>query len=1001
MAADIQILLDSETQFGHYTNGCMNLYRYYSHNDDPYIFGIYEPLPEMVVLSQFFNLYDQNWENSNNIHYHTEVDGIRKIEVNGSLIKISGDDQPGILTLGYCMKLLQAPLQYAITDEMRLCMKQQIANGLEKYFGSQLIYCFLLGTGFFGTKGVRIYFDQKSLDLLKHIYVPPGNELSFTLNYRHILSHFIKEENMKIYTYWNTLCTRLEKEFDNTPGIRIEIPNDVNTTPEYNSLAEPVNSNIRNIKIIVNGDNPDHILTGFIKLYQYFICFNNKLDERNKYLEFYAYEFTHPAYIQKYRVLLQSVLDVADHVECMFQYHIGQGFIGQAVRYVALSQTSYVLKLPGAADTRVESPQMIHIRDAHHACPTVFETALMSAFHTSDKRCFFTTGPYYQTPWHDVYTSHGDRIVPDYDSVDYDALGNPRGDSTRSIWAGIQSFKKLPGDMCVFGSVSTFRQTLGVMFHHHQLTYEQQCELYGIKYSETYKEDGKPDKPGEFYLFSYGIDERLFVNCFYPQIWVEFRDDGIIETIRPLTSDELAFAAWGRRKTPAEPFPEKPDDMPNTMYDVFDTVYNKKFVYIIDLDYRAWTLKVLSKNSFSMASISAVARGAAIHLFHEYKSYLEYHKSCPKTPYDLIKHVEHLRQYEYPLVEHVFASIYHNGNTLFRSYNQQILARTTQVYYNNIFKFPSIKNIKDVFTYINTIPIKVRNRIRSTHKNIYINDVYSFIKNSSTGVSYPCTGSVLDGREGRSPGHPKYGKCMTQPYDYPGVEAGPPGYKFRGVAINPPLDTAFWPLPYSQGKMSGGRRTRRRRKQHGGGGVMEQIKQFLDVLAFKDAVSADTIQKTKPIAYDILKQCIRDESMFDVLKKTASEIYPYVLPDEASMHLYYDPPLNSYCQMHISDFLSKFQTYMKEYDNSYGAVAYYDIYFNLPGKPNLVHYSSVFASPIAHIKTAPIFKKITQTPTPRRVQKTRNKTSVKLQTKTRKYNVQNRLLENSQQLVEV
>jgi hypothetical protein len=995
-AADsIQILHDPESQFGHYTNGCMNLYRYYSRSDDPTFFGIYEPLPEMTILSQFFNLYDQNWESHNNVYYKTEVEGLRRIELGESGIRISGDDQPGFLTLGYCLKLLQAPLRNVTTADIRLRMKQLIAYGLEKYFGSQLIYCFLVGTGLFGNKGVRIYFDKYSLDLLNDIYVPPGEELSFTLQYRHVLSHFIRDENLKIYRYWNDLCTLLATDFKNTPGIRIEISDDINTSPECDHVGGGINHTIHTIKIIFNGGyNPDNIRKRLLHLYQYFMCFNNKLHERNKYLEFYAYEFIHPAYIQKYNVLLQSMVPGVGPSVCEFRYHIGQGFIGQAVRYVALSQTSYVLNVPGTVERRIESPQMIHIRDAHHASPTVFETALMAAFRTSEKRCFFTTGPRYENQWHYQYTFAGERIAPDHKSADYDIYGQPRGDYTRSIWAGIQSFQKLPGDSCVFGNVSTFRQTIGIIFHHHQLIYELQCELYGIKFFEAWKEKDKPDKPSNVYLFSYGIDERLFVNCFYPQLWFDIQDDGMITNIRALTPDEYAFAAWGRRKTPAEPFPEKPDSMPNIMYDVFDTVYNKKFVYLIDLDTRAIILNTLANNSFDTKALPLVLESGGTDIFYEYKSYLEYHKSCPKTPYDLIKHIEQLRQYEYPLFEHGSTSIYHNGTSLFRSYIQQMYTDRIEVYYNNIFNQPNLKQIKDIFTFLQDHKESKHHKIRAKRKKIFMNDVYSFIKNSSAGIVNPCTGSVLDGREGRMPGHPNYGKCMTQPYDYPGVDTGPPGYKFRGLLQNPPLDTAFWPLPYSQGKMSGGGRSRRRRKQHGGS-PMEQIKEFLAVLAYKDAVSADTILKTKPVAYELLKQCIRDESMFDVLKKTAAELYPYEIPDEASMHLYYEPPTNSYSQRHILEFLSKFQTYMKDYDNSYGAVAYYDIHFNLPGKPELVHHSSLPTASFKMTKTPLIFKKLTLQPS-----KT-NLTNTKRLHKTRKRNVQNRPLENSQHYVEV
>lgn len=1010
-------------QFGHYTNGVVRLYRFYSQNGAN-LFGINNPTRKIVVLAQFFSLYDRNWDIAENniydpmINYTTDYLGKATfhptgVNPNGFTDRWGQNFRP-TFEIGYQTHLLKKEFKHCLSELDIRTLKQSIASGLEKYFGSQLIHCFLIGTGLFGDDlAIRVYWDEFSLMLLKTMDGP----LKFTLTFRSILMFFIREENNKIMEKWNELIEVLTREFPaDSHGININFVERVNIVSEMNEKGLPIHPNVKDIEITFNNTAAagqkieDARLAAFVKLYQLFTCYvPERLDNRNKYMEFYSYQFTHEDYLTNYKANIQSRQHGKPNVLSSFYYTNNQGYIGQAFRYIALSQTNYRLTLPGVAEYDITSPEIIHIRDAHHGCPTVFERALMDTFENSGKRYFFTTGFDYQRAWHTIYVprlwnvygfdiNENVEVTPsdpeERDSAtqyiaytfEESTLGNGKqSNKSRSCWAGLQSFRKLPHDQCAFGNQDIFRKTMGIIFHHHEIPPRVRNILYGIMTNPT---DFKNRYLSNLHYFSYGIDERLLANCFYPILHLTFNDRGQYESCRKLTATELGWAQTYRTNNTR---------IAACNLDVLNEIFTNMFYYVYDLDYRAIGMNHLLENNKKRIEGATVTnmyettdvttlihpninknRNIIYKLLYEIYAYVITHKSFPKTQYDLIKNTEAFRNKTVnaalaPI--HKLPSIYRGGNTIFRSYNQQWWTiDNLEVKYNQIFKTPSVLMINNLIQFITNLRrtnLAVYNSINSDTYANYINNYKTINKDSS------CTGTLADYIERRRD------TCMSQPLNYiyepyarPGKSPGWPGYKYRGKSRIPSegIPTAM---------VGGARRNSKKLKrlyQMGGenasapnnsskhlnfkvnisklksnfatypktpsekttsetsNNMTSSTKVLLNLLAYKNVLTTEEIIRDKPIAVKVLASCVANPSNIDKIMEVARSIFPY----EESSHddLYYDPPVNATICHNISSFLEQFKVYISEYDQSSAGINYFDIYFNLDTKPSVVHFST-------------------------------------------------------------
>lgn len=984
-------------QFGHYTNRVLRLYRYYSASNDEHAdtFSIENPETQMTVLALFFSLYDYAWD-VNYDRVYALNQGIKTIIQEGHNIKFNDAGTPN-LNIGYLLRLLHADVRDATTDAIKRQIRQNIANDLSRYFGSQLLYLFLIGTGQFGLdRGVRIYFDQRSLDLLRNVH----GDLTFTLNYKSILSHYIRDENERVWNKWNMLCRELENTFVRGIGIRIRILEEPNTLPEKDYRNIALNPTIKNIEITFTGTSKQR-LAAIVKLYQVFIMYD-ELDidlSSNSKLEFYTYQFEHPAYLQTYEVRLNRVSGMGDAIiRCSLTYHVHQGFICQAFRYIALSQTNYRLRLPrpgGAAlEYDIRRPTHIHIRDSHHGCPTKFENALMQSVFAPapaadggvlapSPRYFFTTGPEYKRAWHTIWTQYGagtPYVKFDQVDIDQDAYGTPQGNSTRSVWAGLQSFYKAPGDEPIL-DIPSFQQTMGLIFHHHEMTLHQRTLFYGINQHEGHN---------NFYFLCYGIDERLLARFFYPNVLASFNAANTFTGETHLTAAQHVLIRDNMRTT---------RNVIAGSLESLSRVIRNSYVYVIDvLGYNMYTKNMNNvlfgrQNIYTndldtvLAHINANTppyhqndvRHRVLRALLDLFAYIIMNKSFPKTQYEIIKGIELFRNSNYPSIGfvHNYLSMYNYGDILFRSINPG------ELNYNKILAEPTNTQIQALINYFKQSAAGVINpNIRQLEAYFtpqfgnYVHDIKTFIKMNDANR---CDGTLMDGVHGKNRGHAKYGKCATQPYNFVGAPRNP--YQYRGLADLPPH-------PYPTAMIGGGRKHskklkqyKRRRTMRGGGsnnnsknvpfsnvnGVVSKnivsntnisktmnadIETFLHLLSLKDALSKEEIASQRPAGIRVLAACIKDRSMFDTLLQYADKLYPYKQP--AFDSLYDEIPTNMYTHMRIQQFISSFKEYIASFNNSDSAVEYFDIHFDLEGKPALIHISSVIdRAPLPYIPLRP------------------------------------------------
>ncbi len=986
-------------QFGHYTNRVVRLYRYYSKNGED-VYGINTPFQKIVTLSQFLALYDQNWDVQNQNIYNPIINNGNPVHltVNGNAVRFNLDPAPN-LQIGYCMHLLNSNIQNILTHELKTRLVSNATSGLEKYFGSQLIHCFLIGTGIFGDDlGMRVYWDDYSLNILTNIHT--DIPFRFTLTFRSILMFFIRQENIEIVNYWNRLVELLLREFPvGTAGIEVTAVDDINSSSEIDETGLPIHPTIRNIIISFNNyvshgsTLANSRLAAFIKLYQLFTCHRSpeQLALKNKYFEFYTYQFINRSYVTRHGFQIP----VAGHAPVIssFWFSNHQGFIGQAFRYIALSQRNYRLIIPDGGAYDINSPTIIHIRDSHHACPTVFERALMDTFENSGKRYFFTSGTVYAQPWHHMYVPNDFERFTDDDihangPNDHLTVYNPQifdrsrlangteVNRSRSCWAGLQSFRKLVGDECAFGNHNIFRKTMGIIFHHHELPIRVKNILYGINNTRVAFPAGYNSN---LILFCYGIDERLLANCFFPILHLEFNEDGRFINCRKFTPQELDWAQRYRSNNTR---------IPECNIDVLNDIFSNMLFYIIDLDIRAIDLNKLLKgdvNIYNNINLNTFNN----RLLYEICAYLLVHKSFPKTPYDLIKNTEDLRNKTLPVYLspiHKFTSIYHCGNTLFRSYNQQWWSQNLDVKYNLSIQQPTSMLIHTLIEYIQNYGrthIRDFNTLNSEQFVNYINNYNSFYKILNANR---CRGTLANYIEHRRE------HCMTQPINYvrePFVREGKaldwPGYKYRGI-ISYPSDG----IPRAMVPMIGGRRSKKlKRNQRGGNGsatlknhsnsvskpfpnkslpsklldfkintsklksnkstvsnkMPYDVKILLNLIAYKDVLTVEDIKKDRIVAMKILETCISsDISNIAKIMKIAYSMFPFESPSIEEMNLYYDPPLNASILQNINTFFEKFKLYVKEYNNTSNASNYFDIYFNLETKKPIVHFSNALDS---------------------------------------------------------
>ena len=802
-------------RFGHYTNDVVNFDKYFSYR--PAVgrtaaetFGLFTPLREVVVLGQFFCLYAQDFDvqsgfifvldqslrppqrfeiTSGNCHFHSASVGP------------GGKRAHAPLVIGFQMHLLNPAMAPCTTPDQKRFLRAAVSANMKKYFSNMLLMCFLNGTGLYRRKTTRIYFCRYSLQILEDT-----DYVTIPVNYQSVLSHFIKTDNNNIFVQWELLCAKLQKEFPSGhPYVTIGVTSRPHTESELHITGYPINPSVNDIEIQIKGTR-EQKQAGVVKLFQIFRCFNEEdWLQRNSLLEFFTYQFTNNAYIQDYKAFIQSTDSPPRPIPSNIRVHTHQNFIGQALRYISLSQTRYQLTI-GADTNWVERPQFILIRDSHHACPTVFEDALMSAFKNSGKNYFWSTERRLKRRWHQTAVS----VL--IDGLPHVILNNPNDGAPaptgptelkRSFWAGLQSFYRDGDDDSVFGT-RVFQDTLGIMYHHHELA--GTANLLSVR-EAAYLTSGQPFP----IFFSYGIDERILINCGY-SVFQWLRDGrgqitrdvaGQIQyatSIRMSTDLEqrAAFEMQDGRANAIPALPSLSQINSNSIYKSFELSRKMKklssfFGNTVGSIGEPLPRLTTWTTGFTFPDVDWVRNISEVIL------YMKVRGRFPKTAYDLQQFVELARDktdlLTYDMT--IYSSLYIDICKLWRSDWQEHERYSQKVLYNDLWPIQSVRKLFEFYRdYERNTPIPaavLTQAQQNTIHNIFSTANLNKEINPPVGLRL-CRGGSTDYVQPPAAGARADNHCLSQPMDLPTTPRRDRHYIHRASYDTPrePLVVGNW-----------------------------------------------------------------------------------------------------------------------------------------------------------------------------------------------------------------
>lgn len=682
-------LMTQKHSYGHSTN---NMARYMKiipveKQDDGSIntLGVNEQPEEITCLSLFFALYDQGYDTKHQATTHTlPYDAknltLGSLKYDGSRFLYYETNATGSspfkkypMNIGGLLNICNSAVDQKFLQGQEALIKAQIEDNLEKYLISQLIYMFV-NRFYHPDAGIRVYFSGRSFG-----YFTRQNkiDLRVTFNFRSVLFHLNHQDNIDLLNHWENNVVPAFKNhkaaFQALNG-DISIEDDICENPEMLETGMPYKPKIKKIIITIKKE-ASRDEKGVLLYYCYALAATAASSEKyykamNKYFEFFLYT-AEGALNEKY-THRYTIGDGADFIQS-FGADYRNNFLGQYLRYLSLSQASYDYKPQGGFEARAR-PKVIHIRDAHHATGTVYETAVIEGWKKSGKRYFWAVGPRYTALWHrvnsDYYRPDNIRIKNAAGDYQFQSIGRARNidydpiDSTFSVWAGLCSFKQLKDtDQCVFGETKeVFDKTLG-----RPMTFDPSADnadndvFFGIR---AYDYDNTSATSASF--FSYGIDERAIVNCFYN---VEDNQD--------------KASAW--RKNPSLP------PGPDGKYPDFQCkILKESWFYTHELGLREiWRGRRLKYYLWDPKNISGYDRiledGAngttdtilnalGYEMYHIMYTYIKTFGDMPRNYRDIILFIETLRNASYGNGNEAkfVVPIYNEQSLLYRRYNLEM-----------------------------------------------------------------------------------------------------------------------------------------------------------------------------------------------------------------------------------------------------------------------------------------------------------------------------------------
>jgi hypothetical protein len=665
------IVLDN---FNHRCNNRIFFKRYISvePTDDATQAGVNTVPQELCVFSNFFSLFSNNYQDQLPAqHILADLGTISEPfnqndtwnithTIGGQANQIQLQYQPGYLLYLYGTIIGDIPL--------RDYLRRSIQENFSKYIVSQLLYFFV--NGFYDTtniKGIRLYYDSYSMNLLKLIRY----DITITIPWRDNLKHLSRQDNIDMKASWEILVNRINPMFqaEIADGIQINIFNRIDPSPEYDHSGIPINLMQRDIEITIPGGISVERRHAFIiKLFMFFACHTpERWAIRNTLFQYMEY-FLHSDYVFNHTLIRNGNQE-------QFAYTKTWGFFGQFIRYISLGQgVGAPGQLAGSA-----RPRIIHIRDAHHAIPTRLELNLLDSFRNNNlKRYLWAVGPTYAKEWHrtadEYFTNFPGGPTPFNDA---NAYGRQYMTGIRSVYCGLQSFKQLnDADACVFShAIEPYLNTLGIIwepaFFVGTFNANVLCDAYfGIRY----RENNTVAEPAKF--FTYGIDERILANCFYSVIEREPNN-----TYRWSTLQEKRLCLTYQQLQGATQYDQARAAAGAILWRI--NLYNESLFYSYALDYSPRMIARVFSFPGSITPDSSlicneplipsqVDQGPEIEDIREnLRRYISVRGSYPRSFFDFIKFCEIQRDYNIPSSSPT-TSAYHMALLLFRSYNVYI-----------------------------------------------------------------------------------------------------------------------------------------------------------------------------------------------------------------------------------------------------------------------------------------------------------------------------------------
>lgn len=944
-----------EWNFGHETHGSVQFSRILKlTNPDPglNLHGLNEDGPdETVVFSNFFMLYDQDYdvrygyffpENpagsfpvsrvGNEFYLHPPAAVNRFGFVHGAV------PQPR-LGLGYYLELLNPAFADCTSPFDKVQLRANINAAFQRTLVQQFLYCFVEGckqVDSMHKRKIRIYFCNHSLRLLEN-----ASEIYIRFSFNNHLYHLIRSENIDLQTKWNLLVQHLRTLHDDD-NIRIETTQRINKLSEIGLDGKKQIPLINDIKITLIGPNKRASL---VRLYHAFSCFlEANRNRENQLIEFYTYRFVQPVYLQTFQININRLVAAGAPIQSRIEYHRNQGFIGQALRYIALSQKRYRLRIMNQPEHIFLFPRVVHIRDAHHAIPTNYEYALMNAFRRSGKRYFFVVGRRNSQPWHrpkDAYLGISeDNPTGITDPGDLNGFSLPNDNIVKSSYAGLQSFQSIDADdQCVFGQVETFNATLGHLFIWNADDQDVMRDVFfGIRPVGAFNHPQKV-------LYCYGIDERLLINCFYPIAIL----DGMY---RPPNEVEIGwFHQFQRGNFGADA------EVPATLRHL-RTIYQNSLFYTIDLSSQVYDFNTKFGNNFNPGLISEpnfltiTPEDALYDLYlHTHPNnftnggivfqiymYMNVRGSYPKNLSDLLMFSEKTRDYQSNNFNVLYSlpSIYHSSEFLFRSMQTQNWCSDRAITYNDLWPSVSVNRLFHLYNTIeNALLPGPENALRNRLNNInncfsknWVFNITHFNKaslvegldnnwcNELRGVpGLPrCYGNKRDNQgyieEGQVRGPP--GSCLTHPYDLqptnPVIQ-----YQYRGKKSIPVgVDMEF--VAWNGRQFGGGNKKLNSQNKKSNTGKMNttvsrfDVEKFMNVVLHGKSMNKDEIQSDLTSAKNVVKYYLTNPlTNGKAIHKIMLEIMP--LKTVTYDYDFFDP--NAYMHHEILEFLGQSYEYYK------------------------------------------------------------------------------------------